>query len=108
MALFNIGFQATSSAITNVGTCTHSTASVTNTVVNVLAANANRKRVMLFNPPTATNTVVLGFNSAVTATTGIPLAPGQGWVEEGPIIHLGAFHALTASGTGSLLCFDWS
>ncbi|MFB2976841.1 hypothetical protein [Microseira sp. BLCC-F43] len=108
MALFNIAPQATPSAITSAGACTHSTASVTNTVASALVANANRKRAMLFNPPSATTTVVLGFDSTVTATTGVPLAPGQGWVEEGPIIHTGAFHALTSSGTGLLLCFDWS
>lgn len=105
MSIINV---STTNLVASAGTCTRSTASVTTTASSALAANANRKRSLLLNPPSATSTVILGFDSGVTATTGLPLAPGQGWLEEGSIIHTGAFHALTAAGTGSLLCFDWS
>ncbi len=106
MSIINV--STPSSGIVSAGSCTQTTAAVTTTSSTALAANANRKRAMLLNPPTATATVFLSFTGTATAATGLPLAPGQGWVEESNVIHLGVFSAITASGTASLLCFDWS
>lgn len=105
MAIVNV---STASGITSAGTCTQSTAAITTTSSTALASNANRKRAMVLNPPTATTTVFLSFTSTATAAAGVPLAPGQGWLEEGSVIYTGVFSAITAAGSGNLLCFEWA
>lgn len=105
MSIVNV---STTTGIISAGTCAQTTASITSTSSIALAANANRKRAMLLNPPTATTTVFLSFTGTATAASGLPLAPGQGWLEEATVVHTGSFSAITAAGTGSLLCFDWS
>lgn len=92
---------------TSAGTVTQSTYSVTTTVGNALVANPNRRKAFLFNLTTATTNVVLGFTAGLTATTGIPLRPGDGWLEESDIIHTGVFTAIVASASGSLLVWEW-
>ena len=104
MGIVNV---ATASTIVAAGTCAQTTAPITTTSSVALAANASRKRSLLLNPPTATTTVFLSFTGTAT-TAGLPLAPGQGWLEETNVVYTGIFSAITATGTGSLLCFDWS
>lgn len=105
MAIVNI---STLSSITSAGTCTQTTAAITTTSSTALAANPNRKKALLLNPPSSTTTVFLSFTSTATAVSGIPLAPGQGWAEESNIVYTGIFTAITAAGSGSLLCFEWA
>jgi len=97
-----------STGIIRAGTCTQATASITTTSSIALAANANRKRAMLLNPPTATSTVFLNFTATATVAAGVPLAPGQGWLDEGNPVYTGVFSAIVALGTGSLLTYEWA
>lgn len=105
MAIVNV---STASSIASAGTCTQSTAAITTTSSTALAANANRKKVLLLNPPSSTATVFLSFTSTATAASGLPLAPGQGWAEESSVVYTGIFSAITATGSTNLLCFEWA
>lgn len=90
----------------SIGTATATTYSATSTAGTALAANANRRRVSILNPASNTATVFIGFAAAVTAATGIPLAPGQIFVDESPC-HTGLISAITASGTAAIAVTEW-
>lgn len=104
MGVVNLG----SGSISSIGACTPSTVSVTSTTNVALAANANRKRALIFNQNSSTVNVLISFAATATAATAVPLAPGQGWVEELPAIYTGVISCITASGTTSLQVFEWS
>lgn len=106
-ALVNGGVPVIIAGGSSVGTCTVTTYSATTTAGNALSTNASRKRALLLNLPSNTTTVVLSFLATVTGTTGIPLSPGMGWLEDFDLIHTGVFSAIMSSGTGSLLTFEW-
>lgn len=103
MALFNSGLTG----ITNLGTATPSSFATSTTAANALAANTSRKRFLVFNPPTNTIVVYIGFAAGVTTANGIPLAPGQGWIEESNPPHTGVVSAIAASGTPSIVIWEW-
>lgn len=105
MGIVNVSSLST---IANAGTCTAASYSVTTTSGNALAANASRKRALLLNPPSNTSTIYLQFGAAATTSTGLPLAPGQGWIEESNLIYQGAFTAIVASGTAPMLTYEWA
>ncbi|GET41364.1 hypothetical protein [Microseira wollei] len=104
MGIVNVNFPR---AAIGEGTCTQTNPLVTTTSGTALAANSSRKRALILNPPGATSTVFLSLTNTATVASGLPLAPGQGWLEESAIIYTGIFRAIVASGTGSLLCFEW-
>ena len=89
------------------GTVTQSSYSVATTAGTALAANPNRKRALLINLPTNTVPIYLSFVSGVTVANGIPLQPGQGWLEAFDLTHTGLFSAISASGTPALTLFEW-
>lgn len=97
----------TNAAINTAGACVGSIYSASATSGTALAANANAKRRMIYN--NSNILVTLGFTATVTATTGIPLPPGNLWLEtpDSGFLHTGIFSAITAS-TAQLLIFEWS
>lgn len=95
--------------IISAGTLVRSTPSVTTTSSNILAANANRKRAIIYNPLSSTSTIYLAFSSTALASD-IPLTPGNAWIEtpDSGVVHLGVFSAISASGTVTPMVLEWS
>lgn len=76
---------------------------VSSSAVEVLAANSNRKRAIVQN--VGANAVRIGI-AAVTATTGIQLAPGATLQLEVPYIHTGAIFAIRESADSTVFATE--
>ena len=109
-ALQNGSIPVVSNSINSAGTCVSSTYAASSTSGTALAASSTRRRALILNPPTSSVTVGIAFLASATYTNSIPLAPSQAWLEtpDGGYIHQGLISAITASGTSTLLVFEWS
>jgi hypothetical protein len=88
---------ATNQSPVVVGTYTHSTASVVDTGVTVLAANASRKAATIINR-SATDPVDLFFGTVGTFGAGLPLAFGQVYEINTTNLYRGIITAISGSG----------
>lgn len=106
MGIVNV--SAAASIESNAGSCTATTITVQTTNTSILSANPNRKRALILNAPTNNFTIYLQFGETATTTTGLPLSPGQGWLEESLTIYQGQFSAIADEGTAIALVYEWS
>lgn len=75
------------------------------TAAQVVAANPNRRSLILFNEGAATALVLLGAGTPTSTSYGFKLAPGQAW--EG-INFLGRAAVITAAGSGNIMATELS
>lgn len=106
MGLFTSGAIASTSI--SAGTATATQPSITATpAVEILAASTGRTKFLIFNPPTNTATIYVMFGAVATVANGLPLTPGQGWLEEGYRVHTGIVSAISAGGSQTIKVWEW-
>lgn len=81
----------TLTAPASVAAATYGAVAVTNAATQILAANANRKRLRLIHQ--SVQTLYVGFDNAVTTVTGFPLLANQPF--EDPGIYTGAVWSIS-------------
>jgi hypothetical protein len=73
------------------------------TAAQIVAANANRRSLVLFNEGAATALVLLGAGTPTSTSYSFQLSPGQAW--EG-INYLGRAAVITAAGSGNIMATE--
>lgn len=84
----------------------YNTVSITGTAGILIAANPNRKGLLVRN--NGTQIVYLGYDSSVTSSNGFPLSP-QDTIETSNLLagYRGVLYAISASGTQDIRYMEW-